>query len=64
MQEDETAPQFRLLREIFNGGCPPKDLPKTNFMLDSDDVDEEQTEVPVATFLNISTRSPVLSKPE
>ncbi len=50
-QEEETAPQLRLLREIFNGGCPPEDLPKCNFMLDSDDVDEGIAEVPAATIL-------------
>ena len=51
-QEDGTAPQFRLLREIFNGGKPPNDLPKGTFLLDKDDVDEEVAENSVATILN------------
>ena len=51
-QEDGGASQLRLLREIFNGGRPLSDLPKGNFMLDKDDVDEEVAETSVNTILN------------
>ena len=51
-QEDGAASQLRLLREIFNGGKPPNDLPKGTFLLDKDDVDEEVAETSVATILN------------
>ena len=52
LQEDGTAMQLRLLREIFNGGKPPTDLPKGTLLLDSDDVDEEAAGASVATILN------------
>src|SRR6266852_4178269 len=51
-QEDVAAPQLRLLREIFIGGKPPSDPPKGTLLLDKDDVDEEVTEVSVATILD------------
>jgi len=50
MEEEDTASQLRLLREIFNGGKPPNDLPKGIFLLDKDDVDEEVTDVSVDTI--------------
>jgi hypothetical protein len=52
MQEEDAAAQLRLLREIFNGGKPPSDLPKGTFLLDKDDVDEEVAEASVTTILN------------
>ena len=50
MEEEDTASQLHLLREIFNGGKPPNDLPKGIFLLDKDDVDEEVTDVSVDTI--------------
>jgi hypothetical protein len=44
--------QLRLLREIFDGGRPPTDLPKGTLLLDSDDVDEEAAGASVTTILN------------
>ena len=51
-QENDAASQLRLLREIFNGGKPPNDLPKGTLLLDKDDVDEEVAEASVTTILN------------
>jgi hypothetical protein len=50
--QEDGASQHRLLREIFNGGKPPNDLPKGTLLLDTDDVDEEVAEASVATILN------------
>ena len=51
-QEEDGAVQLCLLREIFNGGKPPNNLPKGTLVLDKDDVDKEVAEALVADILN------------
>jgi len=50
MATRKAASQPRLLREIFNGGRPPADLPKSTLVLDKDALDEEVDETSVATI--------------